>query len=72
MVHSDLLSVTLAIHSDAGVCCSRLLRSTKSVPLLGGWMEFTYTRGGDLLGIVVLPLDLHLVNVGSIPQGPGV
>ena len=24
----------------------------------------------DLLGIVVLPLDLHLVNVGSIPTGP--
>ena len=25
---------------------------------------------GDLLGIVVKPLDLHLVNVGSIPTGP--
>ena len=24
----------------------------------------------DLLGIVVLPLDLHLVNVSSIPTGP--
>ena len=24
----------------------------------------------DLLGIVVQPLDLHLVNVGSIPTGP--
>ena len=24
----------------------------------------------DLLGIVVLPLDLHLVNVGSISTGP--
>ena len=27
-------------------------------------------RIGDLLGIVVQPLDLHLVNVGSIPTGP--
>ena len=26
--------------------------------------------GQGLLGIVVLPLDLHLVNVGSIPTGP--
>ena len=25
---------------------------------------------GDLLGIVVQPLDSHLVNVGSIPTGP--
>ena len=25
---------------------------------------------GDLLGIVLQPLDLHLVNVGSIPTGP--
>ena len=25
---------------------------------------------GDLLGLVVHPLDLHLVNVGSIPTGP--
>ena len=24
----------------------------------------------DLLSIVVQPLDLHLVNVGSIPTGP--
>ena len=24
----------------------------------------------DLLGSVVQPLDLHLVNVGSIPAGP--
>ena len=24
----------------------------------------------DLLGIVVQPLDLHVVNVGSIPTGP--
>ena len=24
----------------------------------------------DLLGIVVQPLDLHLVNVGAIPTGP--
>ena len=24
----------------------------------------------DLFGIVVQPLDLHLVNVGSIPTGP--
>ena len=24
----------------------------------------------DLLGIVVQPLDLHLVNVGSTPTGP--
>ena len=24
----------------------------------------------NLLGIVVKPLDLHLVNVGSIPSGP--
>ena len=27
-------------------------------------------RIGDLLGMVGLPLDLHLVNVGSIPTGP--
>ena len=27
-----------------------------------------FSRG--LLGIVVQPLDLHLVNVGSIPTGP--
>ena len=25
---------------------------------------------GDLLGIVVQPHDLHVVNVGSIPTGP--
>ena len=24
----------------------------------------------DLLGVAVQPLDLHLVNVGSIPTGP--
>ena len=24
----------------------------------------------DLLGVVVQPLDLHLVNVGAIPTGP--
>ena len=29
-----------------------------------------YDRFRDLLGIVVLPLDLHLVNVGTIPTGP--
>ena len=28
------------------------------------------TPGRDQLGIVVQPLDLHLVNVGSIPTGP--
>ena len=27
-------------------------------------------RIGDLLGIVVQPLDLHLVNEGSISTGP--
>ena len=29
-----------------------------------------YSQIRDLLGIVVKPLDLHLVNVGSIPTGP--
>ena len=28
------------------------------------------TWNWDLLGIVVQPLDLHLVNVASIPTGP--
>ena len=30
--------------------------------------KFVFSR--DLLGIVVQPLDLHVVIVGSIPTGP--
>ena len=29
-----------------------------------------YKKQWDLLSIMVQPLDLHLVNVGSIPTGP--
>ena len=32
--------------------------------------EVKCSRLMDLLGIVVKPLDLHRVNVGSIPTGP--
>ena len=37
---------------------------------MGHISESDGTGTGDLLGIVVQPLDLHLVNVGSIPTGP--
>ena len=37
---------------------------------MGHISESDGTGTGDLLGIVVQPLDLHLVSVGSIPTGP--
>ena len=33
-------------------------------------MTINVEHSGTCFGIVVLPLDLHVVNVGSIPTGP--
>ena len=46
-----------------------------ALPLDQGGSRFNQRRifdtgRRDLLGIVVQPLDLHLVNAGSIPTGP--
>ena len=45
-------------------CCTNFLCSS----VLAAGIKIVVPR--DLLGIVVQPLDLHLVNVRSIPSGP--
>ena len=59
MIHSE----SLLQRADSLQPASHL--RTPTIEIVG---SVPMTR--DLLGIVVQPLDLHLVNVGSIPTGP--